>query len=79
MASEAGLAVADARAVAALASSGKKVAVVTEAALSDDVLAWLPKGSLHQVGQTHDTGWTVSDGLVTLTWEPDATSGSANP
>ena len=43
VASEAGLAVADARAVAALASSGKKVAVVTEAALSDDVLAWLPK------------------------------------
>ena len=65
--SEVGLTVADARAVAALASSGKQVAVVTGAILSDEVLAWLPKGCLHPAGEPQGPGWTVSDGLVTLT------------
>ena len=65
--SEAGLAVSEARAVAALTSSGKEVAVVTGAALSDDVVAWLPSGCLHLAGEPQGAGWTVSDGLITLT------------
>ena len=69
VASEAGLVVSEARAVAALASSGKEVAVVTAAALSDDVLAWLPKDCLYTVGEPLGSGWAVTDGLVTLTPE----------
>lgn len=65
--SEVGLTVADARAVAALASSGKEVAVVTGAILSDEVLAWLPKDGLYKADEPQRSGWTVSDGLVTLT------------
>lgn len=65
--SEVGLTVADARAVAALASSGKEVAVVTGAELSDEVLAWLPQGCLYKSGEPQRSVWSVSDGLVTLT------------
>ncbi len=68
-ASEVGLTVSEARAVAALAASGKQVAVVADTALNGDVVAWLPEGSLYQVGQTQRTGWAVSEGLVTLTPE----------
>lgn len=71
LASEASLTVSEARAVAALTASGKEVAVISGAALSDDVIAWLPKDCLYTAGEQHGTGWTVADGLVTLTPEAD--------
>lgn len=69
VAPEGAISVQQAREVAALSASGKEVAVVTTATPPEDVLAWLPEGCIHLAGETLGTGWSVSDGLVTLTPE----------
>ena len=71
VAPEGAFSVQHAREVAALSASGKEVAVVTTVAPPEAVSAWLPEGCIYLAGETLDTAWSVSDGLVTLTPEGD--------
>ncbi len=48
-----GLTTAQARAVAAINGAGRAIRVVTAEALAPEVAAWLPEGSLHQMGSPY--------------------------
>lgn len=71
VASEATFLVQHARDVAALIASGKSVAVVTPVTLTNDVQSWLPDNCAHIPGDSRVQGWSVGDGIATLSWYAD--------